>query len=61
MAEEVQLSRTFVIEADTEHLERMLKEGHTQGFTLYCDEGPRLGGDNTAPSPLGYFALSIGY
>ena len=61
MADEAPVQCIFVIEASTEHLERMRKEGHIQGFTVYCDEGQRLCGDNTAPTPLGYFALSIGF
>ena len=42
-------------------LARMRKEGHARGFTVYCDEAERIGGDNTAPPPLAYFALSVGF
>jgi uncharacterized OsmC-like protein len=51
--------REITIEADAETLERMRKEGHARGFTVYCDEPERTGGDNTAPSPLAYFGLSL--
>jgi hypothetical protein len=34
---------------------------HVQGFTVYCDESERVGGENTAPSPLGYFTAAIGF
>ena len=61
MADEVATSRTIVFEAQAEHLERMRKEGHVQGFTVYCDEAARTAGDDTAPTPLGYFTLSIGF
>jgi len=61
MADELQIKREIVLEADTETLERMRKEGHARGFTVFCDEGERIGGDNTAPPPLAYFGLSVGF
>ena len=54
-------ARTLVIEADAEHLEGMRKEGHSRGFTIYCDELNRETGIQTALNPLGYFATSIGF
>ncbi len=60
MANEAQIKREIVIEADAESLERLRKEGHVRGFTIYCDEAQR-GGDNSAPSPMGYFALSVAF
>ena len=39
-------------------MERMKKESHVRGFTIHCDER-EPNGDNTAPSPLAYFASSI--
>ena len=61
MAEDIQVKREITIEADAETLERMRKEGHARGFTVYCDEGERTGGDNSAPSPLAYFGLSLAF
>jgi hypothetical protein len=61
MADDMQVKREIVLEADAETLERMRKEGHARGFTVYCDEGERIGGDNTAPPPLAYFGLSVGF
>ncbi len=61
MAEDLQIKREIVIEADAETLEHMRKEGHARGFTVFCDEGERIGGDNTAPPPLAYFGLSVGF
>jgi len=61
MAEELQIKREIVVEADAEMLERMRKEGHARGFTVYCDEGGHIGGDNSAPPPLAYFALAVGF
>ena len=42
-------------------LEGQLKEGHVQGFTVRCDESERVGGTDSAPSPLGYCTLAIGF
>jgi hypothetical protein len=61
MAEEPQVKREITLEADAEALERMRKEGHARGFTVYCDEAERTGGDNSAPPPLAYFGLSLAF
>ena len=61
MAEDIQVKREIVLEADAETIERMRKEGHARGFTVYCDEGERIGGDNSAPPPLAYFGLSLAF
>lgn len=42
-------------------LEGMGKEGHADEFTVFCDEAERLGGGNTAPSPMRYMALSVAF
>jgi hypothetical protein len=59
MADDMQVKREIILEADAETLEPMRKEGHAR--TVYCDEGERIGGDNTAPPPLAYFGLSWGF
>lgn len=61
MNEEQQIKREIVLEADAQTLERMHKEGHARGFTVYCDEGGHIGGDNSAPPPLAYFGLAVGF
>jgi hypothetical protein len=61
VGEDLQIKREIVLEADAETLERMRKEGHARGFTAFCDEGERIGGANTAPPPLAYFGLSVGF
>lgn len=61
MSEDIQVKREIVLEADAETLEKMRKEGHARGFTVYCDEGERSGGENTAPPPLAYFGLSLAF
>jgi hypothetical protein len=50
-----------LIETDVVVLEGMLKEGHVRNFTVMCDEGARIGGTDTAPPPLGYFTLGVGF
>lgn len=42
-------------------IEDQLKVGHVQGFTVRCDESGRIGGEDSAPSPLGYFTVAIGF
>jgi hypothetical protein len=52
------------IVAEVIPLEGQLKEGHVQGFTVRCDESMRpdgTGGTDSAPSPLGYFTLAVGF
>jgi hypothetical protein len=61
MAKDVQVKREIVVEAAAETLQRMRKEGHARGFTVYCDEGERIGGDNSAPPPLAYFGLAVAF
>lgn len=53
--------RENVIEAEVESLERMRKMARVQGFEVFCDEGERVGGECTAPSPLGYFTAAVGF
>ena len=54
--------RVITIETDAKTLERMRKEGVTDdGFTVYCDESERLGGDGSAPSPMRYLSMSLGF
>ncbi len=38
-----------------------LKTGTVGGFAVRCDEGARLGGTDTAPSPLSYFTIAVGF
>jgi hypothetical protein len=61
VAEDIRINREIVLEADAQTLHKMRKEGHARGFTVYCDEAERTGGENTAPPPLAYFALSLSF
>ena len=53
--------RENLIEAEVESLERMRKVARVQGFEVFCDESERVGGEHTAPSPLGYFVAGVGF
>jgi uncharacterized OsmC-like protein len=39
----------------------IIEPEETRQFEVQCDEGPRLGGENTAPRPISYFLLSVGF
>lgn len=41
--------------------ERQQKQALFGRFELLCDEGPELGGDDSAPPPLAFFAASLGF
>lgn len=32
-----------------------------EAYTLVCDEGPHLGGDGSAPTPLTYFVAGVAF
>ena len=49
------------IVAEVIPIEDQLKAGHVQGFTIRCDESGRVGGTDSAPSPLGYFTVAVGF
>jgi hypothetical protein len=53
--------RIITIKTDAKFLEKMKKEGHADEFTVYCDESENLGGDNSAPSPMRYMSLAVGF
>ena len=49
------------VEVEVRTLEEQLKEGHSRGFTVMCDESARVGGTDSAPSPLVYFTMGMGF
>jgi hypothetical protein len=49
------------IVAEVVPIEDQLKVGHVQGFSVRCDESGRIGGTDSAPSPLGYFTVAVGF
>ena len=56
---------TFDVAAATE--QGLVKKGtfnepeDFRQFVVYCDEGVRIGGTNTAPTPIGYFLLGAAF
>lgn len=59
---------TLELVVEARALERQRKEGAAtllsppgRSFTLQCDEGPYLGGDDTAPPPLAYLCSSVAF
>ena len=38
-----------------------LKFSKSGKFEVWCDEPTRIGGTDTAPSPMTYLAMSIGF
>ena len=52
------VTRTFVVDGTAQTLERQKKRADIRGFEIMCDEREPMG-DNSAPSPLAYFASSI--
>jgi hypothetical protein len=61
MSDDMEVKREITLEADAQALQKMRKEGHARGFTVYCDEAERTGGENTAPPPLAYLGLSLAF
>ena len=39
----------------------IVEPAETSHYEVFADEGARLGGENTAPRPLTYFLLSVGF
>jgi hypothetical protein len=50
---------TFDVSART--AERQLKRATFAQFEILCDEGAAIGGDDTAPPPLAYFASALAF
>ena len=53
----------FTMSADTETMEGegQLKLGRHRHFEVYCDEPPRIGGEDSHPQPLCYIAMGVGF
>ncbi|MGH2598115.1 MAG: hypothetical protein ACRDJ9_01875 [Dehalococcoidia bacterium] len=54
-------SRQFTFDVVAERVVRQQKRALFGGFEILCDEGAGIGGDNTAPPPLAYFAAAVGF
>lgn len=53
--------RSIVIETEMIAVGREKKIGRGRGFTVFSDEIEAVGGENTAPSPLTYFCMALGF
>lgn len=60
--------REVVLVVDAESLDNMRKQATVRverpkgsTFQIICDEGPYLGGDDSAPPPLAYYSASIAF
>lgn len=53
----------LTMEADTETIDgqNQLKVGRARIHEVYCDEPPRLGGQDRYPQPLTYIAMGVGF
>ncbi len=53
----------FTMSADTETIEGegQLKLGKHRHFEVFCDEPERIGGKDSAPQPLCYIAMGVGF
>ena len=51
--------RDVYVEANAEHLEKMLHRADVKQFTFYSDEPESLGGEDQHPYPLDYFTAAV--
>ena len=59
--EQTPTGRRFSFDIRAEKVIRQQKKAQFARFENFCDEGARIGGDDTAPPPLAYFAASIAF
>jgi hypothetical protein len=59
--EQTPTGRRFSFDVRAEKVVRQQKKGTFANFEIWCDEGARIGGDDTAPPPLAYFATSVAF
>jgi hypothetical protein len=53
--------RRFSFDLRAEKEERQRKRASFSHFTIACDEGANLGGDDSAPPPLAYFGAALAF
>jgi len=51
----------YTVVVNAEDAGFMLHRGHARHFEVLCDEPPIVGGHNSAPAPLEYLALAVGF
>ncbi len=60
-AEPIPGGRRFRFQVQAQTLARQQKQAVFGRFSLLCDEGAALGGDDSAPPPLAYFASAVAF
>ena len=53
--------RRFTFDVRAHKTVRQQEKALFASFEIPCDKGEHIGGDNTAPPPLAYFAASIAF
>ncbi len=51
----------FTFDVAATRTQRQQKRATFAQFELLCDEGAAIGGDDTAPPPLAYFAAALAF
>ena len=59
--EETPEGRRFAFDVRAHKTVRQQKKATFGKFEILCDEGANIGGDDTAPPPLAYFAASVAF
>jgi len=59
--EQTPTGRRFSFDLKAQKTVRQQKKAMFGSFEIMCDEGAQIGGDDTAPPPLAYFAASIAF
>jgi hypothetical protein len=59
--ERIEGGRRFEFDVRTVQGVRHQKQATFGRFVIDCDEGPQLGGDDSAPPPLAYFAAALAF
>ncbi len=59
--EQTSTGRRFTFDVQAYKTVRQQKKAVFASFEIPCDEGEHIGGDNTAPPPLAYFAASVAF
>ncbi len=54
-------TQRFTMGVDVTTIRGQLKRADAGKFTFYCDEPPRIGGEDAYPQPLTYLAAAAGF
>ena len=59
--EQIPGGRRYAFDVRATKGDRHQKQAVFGRFEIPCDEGPELGGDDTAPPPLAYFGAALAF